>query len=350
MKQVSYLFLVFLLASCMQAEKTTPEVKEQNTYLDYSDREDRYDAGVRMIPVETESGTFKVWTKRVGNNPDMKVLLLHGGPGATHEYFEIFDSYFPQAGIEYYYYDQLESAYSDQPNDSTLWTVERYVDEVEQVRKALALDSTNFYILGSSWGGILGMEYALKHQEHLKGLIISNMMASIPDYMKYAEEVLGPQLDPEVLKEIRQLEADGKFTDPRYLELVSEHYYPKHVLRRPVDEWPNSVNRAFEKLNYDLYLTMQGPSEFGVVGDAKLKNWDIKDKLGEITVPTLAIGGAHDTMDPEHMKWIASEVKNGRYLHCPEGSHLAMWDDPENYFEGVIKFIKDVDQDKFETP
>ncbi|MDC6350900.1 proline iminopeptidase-family hydrolase [Zeaxanthinibacter sp. PT1] len=347
MKSFSLLFLCLLLLSC--GEQTTSEEKStaENTYLDYSDRDDKLSGGVKLIPIETASGTFKVWTKRVGNNPDMKVLLLHGGPGATHEYFEVFDSYFPNAGIEYYYYDQLESAYSDQPNDSTLWSVDRYVDEVEQVRQALGLDSTNFYILGSSWGGILGMEYALKHQDKMKGLIVSNMMASIPDYMKYAEEVLGPQLDPEVLAEIRQLEAEGKFTDPRYLELVGTHYYPKHVLRMPPDQWPDPVNRAFANINYDLYLTMQGPSEFGVVGDAKLKNWDIKEQLKNISVPTLAIGGAHDTMDPEHMEWIADEVQNGRYLYCPEGSHLAMYDDPETYFEGVIRFIKDVDQGKF---
>ncbi|WP_373075039.1 proline iminopeptidase-family hydrolase [Zeaxanthinibacter enoshimensis] len=347
MKTFSALLLSLLLLSC--GEKTKPEEKStaDSSYLDYSDRDDKLSGGVKLIPIETASGTFKVWTKRVGNNPDMKVLLLHGGPGATHEYFEVFDSYFPNAGIEYYYYDQLESAYSDQPNDSILWSVDRYVDEVEQVRQALGLDSTNFYILGSSWGGILGMEYALKHQDKMKGLIISNMMASIPDYIKYAEEVLGPQLDPDVLKEIRQLESEGKFTDPRYLELVGTHYYPKHVLRMPPDQWPDPVNRAFANINYDLYLTMQGPSEFGVVGDAKLKNWDIKDQLKKITVPTLAIGGAHDTMDPEHMEWIAGEVQNGRYLHCPEGSHLAMYDDPETYFEGVIRFIKDVDKGEF---
>ena len=137
-----------------------------------------------MIPIKTPSGNFNVWTKRVGNNPTMKVLLLHGGPGATHEYFECFDSYFPNAEIEYYYYDQLESAYSDQPSDKSLWDIDRFVDEVEQVRKALKLDSSNFYLLGHSWGGILGIEYALKYQNNLKGLIVSNMVSSIPEYIK----------------------------------------------------------------------------------------------------------------------------------------------------------------------
>ena len=129
---------------------------------------DRLSGGVRMIPISTPKGDFGVWTKRVGNNPSVKVLLLHGGPGATHEYFEAFDSYLPAAGVEYYYYYQLGSAYCDQPNDLDLWDLDRFVDEVEQVRLVLGLDYTNFYLLGHSWGGILATEYALHYQQHLK--------------------------------------------------------------------------------------------------------------------------------------------------------------------------------------
>jgi proline iminopeptidase len=118
----------------------------------------------------------------------------------------MFDGYFPNESIEYIYYDQLGSYYSDQPNDNSLWTTERFVEEVEQVRIALGADSSNFYVLGQSWGGILAMEYALKYQNNLKGLIISNMMASVPAYNKYAEEVLGPQLDPKVFAQIKEFE------------------------------------------------------------------------------------------------------------------------------------------------
>ncbi|MFU8861647.1 MAG: proline iminopeptidase-family hydrolase [Cyclonatronaceae bacterium] len=303
--------------------------------------------GVKMISVQTQSGEFKVWTQKRGDNPEMKVLLLHGGPGATHEYLECFDSFLPQAGIEFYFYDQLESFYSDRPNDSSLWSVERYVDEVEQVRKALGLNSANFFLYGHSWGGILAMEYALKYQSNLKGLIISNMMASIPDYVRYADEVLAPQLDPAVLKEIKALEAAGDFENPRYNELLFTHFYPEHVLRLPLDEWPNPVNRAFANINPELYVTMQGPSEFGVAGDAKIKNWDIRDQLSKISIPVLTIGGAYDTMDPRHMEWISTEVRNGRYLHCPNGSHMSLYDDQETFFKGLITFIKDVDSGEF---
>ena len=345
MKKLILIPLTLLIfQGCSNNEQIQNTKIEETSYLDYSNRDDKLSGGVKMIPIKTSAGEFKVWTKRVGNNPSMKVLLLHGGPGATHEYFEAFDSYFPNAEIEYYYYDQLESAYSDQPNDSSLWSVDRYVDEVEQVRIALGLNSDNFYLLGSSWGGILCMEYALKYQQNLKGLIVSNMMASIPDYITYANDVLGPQLPSDVLKEIRALEAKGDYSNPRYSELIFANYYPEHVLRMPLKEWPDPVNRAFAHINPDLYVTMQGPSEFGVVGDAKLKNWDIKGKLSTISTPTLTIGGTYDTMDPKHMEWIASEVENGQYLHCPNGSHLAMYDDADTYFKGLVEFIKSVDK------
>src|SRR5262245_58550113 len=184
-------------------------------YLDDSGRADRLGGGARMIPIQTPKGQFRVWTKRVGNNPRIKVLLLHGGPAATHEYFEAFDSYFPAAGIEYYYYDQLGSAYSDQPHEPALWEIPRFVDEVEQVRQALGLDRDNLYLLGHSWGGVLAIEYALAHQDHLKALIISNMMASIPAYNEYARKVLMPAMDQTALAEIRRLEAAGKTEEPR---------------------------------------------------------------------------------------------------------------------------------------
>ena len=140
-----------------------------------------------MIPIQTPKGTFRVWTKRTGNNPRVKVLLLHGGPAMTHEYFEAFDSWFPGAGIEFYYYDQLGSYYSDQPDDPGLWTVERFRSEVEEVRTALGLEG--FFLFGNSWGGMLGIEYALQHQEHLRGLVVSNMTASIAAYVKHVNEL-----------------------------------------------------------------------------------------------------------------------------------------------------------------
>ncbi len=344
MRNLTYLilFTCCLILSYCTAPAGGPE-KTEVDYWSFENRDDQFTGGIKMIPISTPIGEFKVWTKRVGNNPRMKVLLLHGGPGATHELYECFDGYFPQEGIEYYYYDQLGSYYSDQPTDSSLWTIERFVEEVEQVRKALNLDNSNFYLLGQSWGGILAMEYALKYQQNLKGLIISNMVASIPEYNQYAKEVLGPQMPPEVYAEIQEIEANEDFSNPRYNELLLEHHYTEHVLRMPLGEWPESINRTFEHLNPIVYVYMQGYSEFGITGDATLKEWDRKADLSKITVPTLTIGSQYDTMDPEEMKWMSTEVQNGRYLYCPNGSHFSQYDDQKTYINGVIQFIKDVD-------
>src|SRR5262245_54607066 len=208
-------------------------------YLDSSGREDRLSGGSLRIPIDTPGGQFFVWTKRVGNNPDLKVLLLHGGPGATHEYLEACDSYLPAAGIEFYYYDQLGSGFSDQPDDPSLWQLERFVDEVEQVRRALGLGPDNFVLYGQSWGGLLAIEYALAHQDQLRALVISNMMASAPAYTAYAEQVLMPAMDQDVLAEIRALEEAGDTENPRYMELLVPYYYERHILRIPAEEWPD---------------------------------------------------------------------------------------------------------------
>jgi proline iminopeptidase len=334
-RTIATLALVTLASAAGAADKPTLE-----SYFDRTEGTPKT-GGVQRIPITTPKGTFSVWTKRFGNNPRIKVLLLHGGPGGDHEFFESFESFLPPEGVEFIYYDQLGSAFSDQPDDESLWQVDRFVDEVEQVRKALGLGPDNFYLLGHSWGGMLAVEYALKHQQSLKGLIVSNMMMSIPDYNAYAAEVLAKQMDPALVAEAKALEAKGEFESPRYMEILIPHFYEKHILRMPAARWPDAINRGFSRLNKKLYTLMQGPSEFGASG--RLERWDRKADLAKITVPTLVIGGTHDTMDPKHMEWVSKQVKDGRFLLCPNGTHLSMWDDQEHYFPGLIAFLKDVD-------
>ena len=153
--------------------------------------------------------------------------------------------------------------------------------------------------------------------------------------------LLAPQFDQKVLDTIRQIEAKGDFTNPKYMELLMPNFYAKHICRIPLEQWPEPLTRSLGKLNQSLYVTMQGPSEFGVGGN--LVNWDVSKELPKIKTPTLTIGGTHDTMDPEHMKWMSTQVQNGRFLLCPNGSHMAMYDDQKNYFPGLIQFMKDVD-------
>ena len=188
------------------------------------------DSNEKLIPIETPIGKFNVWTKRIGNNPRIKLLLLHGGPGGTHEFFKSFENFLPAEDIEYYYYDQLGSFFSDKPTETSLWTIERFVDEVEQVRKALGLTKENFYLLGHSWGGILALEYALLYQNNLKGLIISNMMSSAPDYAKYAENVLAKGMDSEVLKAIRELEANNDYEKSKIYGIINTKFLSETCL------------------------------------------------------------------------------------------------------------------------
>jgi proline iminopeptidase len=329
--------ILFAALAAISLWACSPKSETVSNYFTYPDSLES--AGVKMIPIQTPKGTFKVWTKRFGNNPKIKILLLHGGPAMTHEYMECFETFFQREGFEFYEYDQLGSYYSDQPTDTTLWTNERFVEEVEQVRQAIGADASNFYILGNSWGGILGMEYALKYQKNLKGLLVSNMVASAPEYGKYAEEVLAKQMDPKVLAEIRAIEAKKDFANPRYMELLIPNFYHEHICR--LKEWPDGLNRSLKHGNNSIYVQMQGPSEFGIAGS--LAKWDIKNRLKEIAVPTLMIGGKYDTMDPKAMEEQSKMVQKGSYLYCPNGSHLSMWDDQKVYMKGVIDFIHKVD-------
>jgi proline iminopeptidase len=286
----------------------------------------------KIVPI---SGGFHVWTRRVGESP-IKLLLLHGGPGCTHEYLECFEDHLPPEGIEIYFYDQLGSYNSDQPTDMKLWDIDRFREEVEEVRNFLNLDQ--FYLFGSSWGGFLSIEYALKYQSALKGLIISNMTASISSYVRYINQ-LRDQLPADIVAKMKHYEALQDYNKPEYADLIHEHLNKKHVCR--LDPWPDSVVRGFAHMNEQVYNTMQGPNEFLVTGT--FKDWNRWDYLHQIKVPTLLLGGKYDTMDPADKVEMGKRIPNSRVGICPNGSHLSMWDDPKNYFEYIKNFIKDVE-------
>ena len=288
-------------------------------------------AGIRMIPVC--GGKYKVWTKRMGSG-SLKVLLLHGGPGFTHDYLEAMESFLPQAGIEMYYYDQLGVGNSDVPDDPALWTLPRYCTEVEEVRRGLGLD--NFVLYGQSWGGILGIEYALNYQQHLRGLVISNMCAGIKSYLKRSDELRVKLVPPETLARFNALEAAKDYDNPDYTRIVMEHYYPKIICR--LNPWPEPVTRAFRMFNAKIYNQMQGKSEFEVTGN--LKDWERWDRLHEIRVRTLTMGATYDEMDPTDMIKMAKMMPNATSAICPNGSHLALWDDQAVYFKQLLGFLK----------
>ena len=277
-------------------------------------------------------GGHWVWTKKIGNG-HIKVLLLHGGPGADHRYFEAFEDFFPINGIEFYYYDQLDSTNSDKPDDPALWTIQRYTDEVEAVRQGLGLD--NFYLLGHSWGGVLAIEYALKYQQHLKGLVISNMAASTESFLRHVSKVRS-RFPADVRAELDVYENTNKTDETIYQKLLFERLYKIFICR--LDPWPDPVLRSLGGLNQHVYKVLQGRSEFEATG--RMNGWNRWDDLPKIKVRTLTMGARYDEMDPEDMRRMAELLPHGEAWISETGSHLAMYDDQENYFKVLLNFLK----------
>jgi proline iminopeptidase len=286
---------------------------------------------VVMVPID---GGYHVWTKRVGEG-GIPLLTLHGGPGFTHEIFEGLAAKLPARGIDVILYDQLGSYHSDQPQDPGLWTVERFTDEVEQVRSGLGLDEV--VLMGLSWGGMLAIEYALRYPQHLRGLVVVSMTASIAAYQR-SVDALRDRLPPDVKRVLREHERAGLTEDPEYVTLVDEHLNRRHVCR--VVPWPESVQRMFRHAALAVYHTMQGPNEFVVTGT--LASWDRWDDIGRISAPTHLIVGRHDTISVDDVREMTRRIAGATMTVCEQGSHFSMWDDPEAFEDALVRFVHTV--------
>lgn len=284
--------------------------------------------------IQLDNG-FRVWTKRVGEGP-IKILTLHGGPGCTHEYFECFEDFFPKDRYQIIFYDQLGSYYSDQPDDPSLWTVERFCEEVEQVRQALGLE--HFYLYGQSWGGLLAIEYSLKYQHHLKGVILSNITGSVESYMSYLNK-LRADFPQDVQDRLKSYEDKGDFFNPEYEKILFDEVYSRHLCR--LQPWPDSLLRTFAHLSTKVYQTIQGPNEFVVTGN--FKNWNRWSDLPNINIPALIICGRFDTMNPKDIEKMGELIPRSTVKICEKGSHCTMFDDPENYFQAIHSFFDKIE-------
>lgn len=276
---------------------------------------------------------YEVYTNTVGRGKT-PILLLHGGPGGSSECFEIMEKHIDLEKYQLIYYDQLGSYRSDEITDKSLLTLERYVDEVEQVRAGLGLN--NFILLGHSWGGMLCIEYALKYQKqgHLKGLVISNMTASNDAYEASIDKCRKRILSAEEFDYLKEIESRSDFSDSRYKEIVYGKLYPACIFR--LDETPAFFDE--NKMARIVYETFQGDNEFVVTGT--LKDWDRWSDLKDIYVDTLVIGAVHDTMSVEDKKKMTALLGNGQVHICPEGSHFAFWDDVAHYYSGLERFME----------
>ncbi|PTQ99933.1 proline iminopeptidase [Mucilaginibacter yixingensis] len=329
--------LLLSAALCFAACKQNPSTNTPST-ADTSSHEVKT-GGSKLIKVD---GKYNIYTKKVGDGK-IKVLLLNGGPGLPHDYMECFEDFLPKAGIEFYYYDQLGCGNSDTPKDTTLWIVPRYVEEVEQVRKGLGLDS--FYIVGHSWGSMLAMEYLHKYQSHVKGAVLSDMTAGVKEYVAYAEQLKKKYFTPRDIVVFDSLSRLKKYDSEQYNTLLMTKLYANVLCRIPLEKWPEPLLRTFKKMNQPIYMQMQGPDEFQITGN--FKNWEFWSRLPDIKTPILVLGAKYDEMNPEDLKREGKLLPNSRTYICPNGSHMAMYDDQQHYFGNLIAFLKDVDAGSF---
>ena len=264
----------------------------------------------------------RVWYRAVGEQSDATPLLcLHGGPGFTHYYLEPLEALAGHRRV--IFYDQLGCGRSDSPDDLSLWTVDRFVEELAQVRKALGLEK--LHLFGSSWGGMLALQYTLDRRPELASLTLCGSPASMIRWVSDCEELLATE-PAEVRQVIREHEAAGFTACPEYQSAILG-FYREHVCRlRP---WPAGLERSFAEAGYAVYNTMNGPSEFTVTGT--LKNWDVMDRLGEISVPTLLVGGRYDECTPGHPEEMHRRIAGSQLAIIEDASHLCFAEQPAKF-------------------
>jgi len=282
---------------------------------------------------------YKVWYRIVGEHElpgKYPLLCLHGGPGATHDYLEPLEA-MAETGRRVIFYDQLGAGNSDHPHNPSLWTVGLFVEELSVVREALGLD--RLHILGQSWGGMLGMEYALTQPAGLVSLVVADSPASMLQWVAEANR-LRAELPPEVQETLLKHEADGTTHDPAYQEAMLV-FYRRHVCR--LDPWPACVQRAFEKLEAEpeVYNTMNGPSEFHVVG--LLKDWDIVDRLAEIHVPTLVLSGRYDEATPLIAETVHRGIQGSEWVLFENSSHMPHVEETDRFLQVLTSFLDRVE-------
>jgi L-proline amide hydrolase len=278
---------------------------------------------------------YETWYREEGETaPDkLPVLLLHGGPGAAHDYLEPLLG-LADTGRRTVTYDQIGAGRSKVPERALDWTVDLFVEEVSAVREALGLD--RLHLFGHSWGGMLAMAYALTQPSGLASLVVGHSPASIPQWVEETGK-LRAELPDDVQETLTRHERAGTVHDSEYEEACMV-FYRRHVCR--ADEWPDYVVRSFAEIG-EVYNTMNGPSEFHVVGT--LKDWSIVDRLGEIRVPTLVITGEHDEATPAINATVTNGIPGARSVILPGRSHIAHAEDPDAYLALLDEFFSSVE-------
>jgi proline-specific peptidase len=274
----------------------------------------------------------RVWYRSVGAG-GTPLLCLHGGPGFTHYYLEPLEALADRRQV--IFYDQLGCGRSDRPEDPSLWTVDRFVEEVAQVRSALGLD--RLHLFGSSWGGMLAMQYVLDRRPDLDSLILCGSPASMIRWVTDCAELLAAQ-PAEVRRAISEHEEAGFTACPEYQAAILG-FYREHVCR--LTPWPAGLERSFAEAGYAVYNHMNGPSEFTVTGT--LKTWDIMDRLGEIEVPALLVGGRYDECRPAHLEEMHRRIAGSQLAIIENASHLCFAERPDEFTLLMNSFLDQIE-------
>jgi proline-specific peptidase len=275
-----------------------------------------------------------VWYREVGAGDRTPLLCLHGGPGSGQSCLEPLEALADRRRV--IFYDQLGCGRSDRPDNPALWTMERFVEELAQVRAALQLD--RLHLFGSSWGGMLALQYVLDRQPELESLILCGSPASMPRWVADCAELLAQQ-PAAVTKVIRDHEAGGFTACPEYLAAILS-FYREHFCR--LDPWPASLERSFAEAGHLVYSTMNGPSEFTVTGT--LKDWDVTERLGEITIPALLVGGRYDECRPAHLAEMHRRMPGSQLATIEDASHLCFAEQPAAFTTLVNSFFDRTDR------
>jgi len=278
----------------------------------------------------------QVWYKVVGSGDAVPLLTLHGGPGTGHDYLEPFEALASDRPVVFF--DQLGCGKSDQPDDVSLWRIERFVEEVAAVRRAL--DLNHVHLLGHSWGGWLAIEYMMGNPSGIDSLILASTSASL---RQFAEETarLKATLPQEVLDTLNRYEAVDDFHNPEY-ENTMMAFYAEFVCR--LDPWPEPLMRSLNNAmsNPVPYETIQGPNEFTITGN--LKDWDRTDRLGEIGMPTLITCGRYDELTPACAETLHRGIPDSEMHIFEQSAHMAHLEETERYLQVVREFLGRVER------
>jgi len=273
---------------------------------------------------------FDLFYRQVGEPKKGEILCLHGGPGATHDYLLALSD-LASYGYRVTFYDQLGCGRSQLPKNVTLFVPERYVEEVEAFRTRMRLGKP--HVIGSSWGGMLAIAYALKYQRHMATMTTIGGLHSVPLTIREMNR-MKQELPADVQETLVKYETEGDYENSEYL-LAVRVFYNKHLCR--LTPWPRELTYSLDHTSKPVYGTMNGPNEFTIIGNTRY--WDVTGQLRKIRVPTLILGGRYDEVSPVVAREIHEHIRGSELTIFPNSSHLPFWEEREVFMKRVIRFL-----------